>query len=111
MAADTALDKRVTEDALRPQADGRPATEVAIRVRDRALELGRPGYAGIAWCQKDPGSLRIGPAPCNEAASPARFRRSNSIIPFAHDHGYECSRWYLIAYAYGHAGKVGSTGL
>ena len=48
MGADTALFRRMIGDALRSQADGRPATGVAIRVLNRAPELGRPEYARIA---------------------------------------------------------------
>jgi len=47
--ADVARRKRVIGDALRPQSDGRQATEVAIAVRvpNRMLDLGRPEYVRI----------------------------------------------------------------
>jgi hypothetical protein len=48
--ADTARRKRVIGDELRPQTDGRRATEVAIAadVLNRMLDLGRPEYVRIA---------------------------------------------------------------
>jgi hypothetical protein len=48
--ADISRWKRVIGDGLRPQTDGRQATEVAIaaEVLNRMLELGRPNYVRIA---------------------------------------------------------------
>ena len=50
---DVARWKRVIGDELRPQTEGRQATEVAIATDtlNRMLELGRPEYIRIAWFQ------------------------------------------------------------
>jgi hypothetical protein len=43
--------KRVIDDGLRSQPDGRQATEVAIAANalNRMLEFGRPNHVRIAW--------------------------------------------------------------